>query len=90
LSTLLEVFNAAAAATVAFGSTFFRPGEMLTSDQIKRAETGLRIAQFKFRQGLKKDERSFPAIGSDPSVQFCSDLNAVFQQNTPANIQVPI
>lgn len=51
-------------------------------NEIKRAEAMRRIAQLKFKQALKKD------IVPDASAHFCDALDAVLQQNTPANIQV--
>ncbi|KAF1954163.1 hypothetical protein CC80DRAFT_449458 [Byssothecium circinans] len=57
---------------------------MTSTDEIRRAETNLRIAQFKFKQGFKKDERFAPAIDV---ARFYDDLNAVLEKNTPASIQ---
>lgn len=65
---------------------------MANGDEIKRAETVLRIAQLKFKQMLKKEETVQSTILSpialESSAQFCSDLDAVFQQNTSGNVEV--
>lgn len=48
------------------------------------------IAQIKFKQSLKKEEQEalLPPISLEDSAQFCVDLDAVLQRNTPVNVQV--
>jgi len=64
---------------------------MAQNDAVKRAETGMTIAKFKFKQALKKDDSSesrLPPVAIELSAQFLSDLDAVSKQSTPANVQV--
>jgi hypothetical protein len=55
---------------------------MAQNESSKRAASVLIIAQHKFKQALKKEDHD------ELSAQFLSDLVAVHEQNTPANVQV--
>ena len=63
---------------------------MANSDELKRAETGLRIAQLKFKQGLKREDSSWqlPPVSLESSTSFCNHVDAVLQRNTTDNVQV--
>ncbi|KAJ4293669.1 hypothetical protein N0V90_008953 [Kalmusia sp. IMI 367209] len=63
---------------------------MATSDELKRAETGLRIAQLKFKNALKREDyspHSLPSVSIESSSTFCDDVDAVLQRNTTENVQ---
>jgi hypothetical protein len=63
---------------------------MAQTESSKRAASMLTIAQHKFKQALKKEdhENRLPPVAVELSAQFLSDLVAVHEQNTPANVQV--
>jgi hypothetical protein len=63
---------------------------MAQNESSKRAASMLTIAQHKFKQALKKEdhENRLPPVAVELSAQFLSDLVAVLEQNTPANVQV--
>jgi hypothetical protein len=64
---------------------------MNSGNREKRSDVSVTIAQTTFRQALKKlesSDASLPIVTDEVSNQFCSALDAVLQQNTPANIQV--
>jgi hypothetical protein len=66
---------------------------MATSDDIKRAETGLRIAQLKFKQGLRREDDSrppLPPVSLESSASFCDHVDAALQRTTTDNVQVSI
>lgn len=65
---------------------------MAPDDIRKRAATVLTIARHKFKQALKKadDEACLPAISIDLSAQYLSDIDAVLEKNTPANVEVSL
>lgn len=65
---------------------------MAQDESSKRAATVLAIAQHKLKQGLKKEdhEARLPFISLELSSQYISDIDAVLQQNTPANVQVSL
>ncbi|KAL1593792.1 hypothetical protein SLS60_010524 [Paraconiothyrium brasiliense] len=63
---------------------------MANSDELKRAETGLRIAQLKFKQALKREDNSgqpLPSVSLESSTSFCDDIDAVLRLNTTDNVQ---
>ncbi|KAF9737356.1 hypothetical protein PMIN01_05135 [Paraphaeosphaeria minitans] len=62
---------------------------MANSDELKRAETGLRIAQLKFKQALKREDSSWQLspVSLESSTSFCNHIDAVLQRNTTANVQ---
>ncbi|KAJ4346836.1 uncharacterized protein N0V89_010768 [Didymosphaeria variabile] len=63
---------------------------MVNSDELKRAETGLRIAQLKFKQALKREDNSgqpLPSVSLESSTSFCDDIDAVLRRNTTDNVQ---
>lgn len=65
----------------------------MNSDELKRAETGLRIAQLKFKQALKRDDNSrhpLPPVSLESSSKFCDDVDAVLRRTTTDNVQVSI
>lgn len=63
----------------------------MANAEAKRADAVLRIAQIKFKQLLKNEaEGPLPPVAPDASAHFCDALDAVLQQNTPANVQVSI
>jgi hypothetical protein len=63
---------------------------MALNDSAKRAASRLTIAQHKFKQALKKEdiENRLPPVDIELSAQFLSDVAAVVEQSTPANVQV--
>lgn len=64
---------------------------MAISDELKRAETGLRIAQLRFKTALKREDESrhgLPPVSMESSSAFCRNLDAVLHQNTTDNVQV--
>jgi hypothetical protein len=63
---------------------------MASTDDAKRASTGLTIAQIKFKQAMKKTdaEDGLSPITVETSSQLFTNIHAVLQQNTPMNIQV--
>lgn len=65
---------------------------MANSDEQKRAETGLRIAQLKFKQALKREDssRQLSPVSLESSTSFCDHVDAVLQRNTTDNVQVSI
>ncbi|OAG04766.1 uncharacterized protein CC84DRAFT_1121439, partial [Paraphaeosphaeria sporulosa] len=64
-------------------------GAMANSDELKRAETGLRIAQLKFKQALKREDSSWQLspVSLESSTSFCNHIDAVLQRNTTDNVQ---
>ena len=61
---------------------------MANSDAANRAAMDLQIAQFRLKQALRKDDGEMRAVSQQESSLFCDALNAVFQRDTPANVQV--
>ncbi|KAF1967485.1 hypothetical protein BU23DRAFT_542802 [Bimuria novae-zelandiae CBS 107.79] len=64
---------------------------MATSESIKRAETGLKIAQLKFKQALKREDnarQALPSVPLESSISFCDYVDAVLRRNTTDNVQI--
>lgn len=63
---------------------------MAQTDDAKRATTAVTIAQVRFKQALRKEEQDsrLPGVSVEDSSQFLSDIDAVLEQNSPANVQV--
>lgn len=64
---------------------------MATDDAVKRAETGLRIAQFCIEQELSKSQDKLPAVSAVEKAStkaFCANLSSVVDGTDPSKIQV--
>jgi hypothetical protein len=57
----------------------------MANDEPARRAMNLRITQLKFAQALKKD-----GCDEDSAAQISNVFDAVFERNTPRNVQVTI
>ncbi|KAF2657130.1 hypothetical protein K491DRAFT_757034 [Lophiostoma macrostomum CBS 122681] len=63
---------------------------MALTEAFNRAATDARIAQLKFKQALSRggpNPANLATVPLEDSTQFCAHIDAVFEQDTPKNIQ---